>query len=161
MRRLNLLLHVASSAGWWGAVAAFLALALAGLSGDAAAACRGMAVTGWGAIVPLAAISAATGLVQSLTGAWGLLRHWWVAFKIVITLPCSALLLLHLGALDGCRGGVAQQMTVDAALALAVLMVPLILSVYKPRGMTPWAYGPGRGSVHADSRKDRHSRAAK
>ncbi len=139
MKRLNLLLHIVSSAGWWGAVAAFLALAVSGMATDAHAACRGMMVTGWGAIVPLAALSGLTGLVQSLGGPWGLLRHWWVVFKVVITLPCSALLLLHLGGLGACGPGIAKQMTIDAGLALAVLMVPLGLSVYKPRGVTPWA----------------------
>jgi hypothetical protein len=138
MKRLNLLLHVTSSAGWWGAVAAFLALAVAGMTGDSHAACRAMAVTGWGAIVPLAVLSSATGLVQSLAGAWGLLRHWWVLFKIVVVLPCSLLLLLHLKALDACTAPTAGQMTLDAALALIVLLVPLALSVYKPRGLTPW-----------------------
>ncbi len=139
MRRLNLLLHVVTSAGWWGAVLAFLALAVAGLSGDAIAACHAMALTGWGAIVPLAGLSSLTGLIQSLSGAWGLVRHWWVVFKIVITLPCSALLVLHLWMLGGCRAGTVPQMTFDAGLALIVLMVPLALSVYKPRGVTPWA----------------------
>ncbi len=138
MKRLNLLLHVTSSAGWWGAVAAFLALAIAGMTGDGHAACRAMAVTGWGAIVPLAVLSSATGLVQSLLGAWGLLRYWWVLFKIVVILPCSLLLVLHLKALDACSARTADRMTVDATLALIVLMVPLALSVYKPRGTTPW-----------------------
>ena len=139
MKRLTLLLHVVSSAGWWGAVAAFLVLAIAGVGGDAGAACHALALTGWGAIVPLAVLSSATGLVQSLGSAWGLARHWWVVFKIVITLACTALLLLHLWMLGDCRSGTAAQMTFDAALALVVLMVPLALSVYKPRGVTPWA----------------------
>ncbi len=147
MKRLNLLLHVTSSAGWWGAVAAFLALAMAG---DA----RGMVLTGWGALVPLAALSSLTGLIQSLGGAWGLVRHWWVVFKIVLTLPCTALLLLHLMVLDRAGARAAGQMTVDAVLALVVLMVPLALSVYKPRGVTPWA-------SHAASRKADAPRAPK
>ncbi len=144
MRRLNLLLHVTSSAGWWGAVLAFLLLAMAGIDGNAATTCHALVLTGWGAIVPLAALSSLTGLIQSLGGAWGLLRHWWVVFKIVITLPCSALLVLHLWMLDGCRAGIAAQMRFDAALALIVLMVPLALSVYKPKGVTPWATRPQR-----------------
>ena len=138
MKRLNRLVHIVASAGWWGAVAAFLVLAIAGMTTDIPAACQGMILTGWGAIVPLAALSSLTGLVLSLSGPWGLLRHWWVVFKIVITLPCSALLLLHLEGLGACRAGAAGQMTLDAGLALIVLMVPLVLSVYKPRGITPW-----------------------
>jgi len=138
MRRLNLLLHVTSSAGWWGAVAAFLVLAITGMAGAPDAACRAMAVTGWAAIVPLAALSSLTGLVLSLGGPWGLARHWWVLFKVVVTVPCSLLLVLHLRVLEDCRPGAAAQMTLDAVLALVVLMVPLALSVYKPRGLTPW-----------------------
>ena len=139
MKRLNLLLHVVSSAGWWGAVAAFLVLAMAGTGGDAQDACRSLALTGWGAIVPLAILSSLTGLVQSLSGAWGLVRHWWVVFKIAITLPCSVLLILHLWMLGDCRAGTVAQMRFDAALSLIVLIVPLALSIYKPRGLTPWS----------------------
>lgn len=139
MKRLPLLIHVVASAGWWGAVAAFLALAVAGLGGAAGPACRAMDVTGWAAIVPLAALSVASGLWLSLGGPWGLLRHWWMVFKIVVTLPCSALLLLHLRALDDCGRGTPAQMATDAGLALIVLMAPLALSIYKPRGVTPWS----------------------
>ncbi len=42
MRRLKLLLHVTSSAGWWGAVLAFLVLAVAGMEGSVATACRAL-----------------------------------------------------------------------------------------------------------------------
>jgi len=153
MRRLNLLLHVTASAGWWGAVLAFLVLAVAGTAAPHEAACRALVLTGWGAIVPLAALSSLTGLYMSLAGAWGLFKHWWVLFKVVITLPCSALLLLHLGGLGTCTHGTATQMTVDAGLALVVLMAPMVLSIYKPRGTTPW--------FHASSRKDGAVRAAK
>lgn len=139
MRRLKLLLHVISSAGWWGAVLAFLILAIAGVAGRPAAACQALVLTGWGTIVPLAALSSLTGLWLSLDSAWGLLRHYWVLFKAVITLPCSALLLLHLWKLTPCEPGTPGQMAFDAALALAVLIMPMALSVYKPRGMTPWA----------------------
>ena len=157
MKRLNLLIHVVSSAGWWGTVLAFLMLAVAGLGAAPHQACRGMVLIGWGAIMPLAVLSCLTGLAQSLGGAWGLLRHWWVVCKIVITLPCSALLVLHLAALGGCATGTVRQMAIDAALALFVLMVPLALSVYKPQGMTPWA---ARAS-HVRSRKGAASNAPK
>ena len=157
MKRLNLLLHVVSSAGWWGAVAAFLALAIGGVSRDRPGACHAMILTGWGAIVPLAALSTLTGVTLSVGGPWGLARHWWVVFKILVTLPCLALLGLHLMALGGCPSGTAPQMTIDAGLALVVLLVPLALSVYKPRGTTPW----GAGASHARSRKDAASNAPK
>lgn len=137
MKRLLLLVHAVASAGWWGAVVAFLALAVAGMEGDHAGACRAMALTGWAAVVPLAALSSLSGLWLSLRTPWGLLRHWWIVFKLVVALPCSILLLLHLQALGDCNRGTPAQMTVDAALALVVLMIPLALSIYKPRGATP------------------------
>ncbi len=139
MKRIALLAHVVASAGWWGAVAAFLVLAIAGMDGDVHATCHALALTGWGAIVPLATLSSLTGLWLSLGGPWGLLRHWWVVFKVVVTLPCSGLLVLHLMGLGDCDRGAPFQMTIDAGLALVVMMVPLALSVYKPRGTTPWS----------------------
>lgn len=137
MKRLPLLVHVVASAGWWGAVAAFLALAVAGMQGDPAGACRAMALTGWAAIVPVAGLSSLSGLWLSLGTPWRLLRHWWIVFKLIVTLPCSALLLLHLQALGDCDRGTPAQMAVDAGLALVALMIPLALSIYKPRGATP------------------------
>ena len=141
MKKLNLLIHVVSSVGWWGAVAAFLALAIAGVTGDAVTAATGLFITGWWVIVPLAVLATLTGFVQSLSGPWGLVRHWWVVFKIALTLPCTALLILHLQAVPYAAHEAAtrQQMVIDAALALIVLMVPIGLSLYKPRGSTPWA----------------------
>jgi hypothetical protein len=88
MRRLNILIHVVSSAGWLGAVAAFLALAIGGLGGNRHDACNAMVLTGWGAILPLAALSTLTGVALSVGRSWGVMRHWWVVFKIVVTLPC-------------------------------------------------------------------------
>lgn len=145
MKKLNLLIHVTSSVGWWGAVAVFLALAVVGVDGDAATAAKGMWVAGWWVIVPLAVLSTLTGFIQSLSGPWGLLRHWWVVFKIVVTLPCTGLLILHMQAVPDAAhdAGARQQMVLDAALALVVLMVPIVLSLYKPRGTTP-AAKPGR-----------------
>ena len=70
LRKLALTAHVTSSVGWLGAVAAFLALAIAGLTSRdpqmVRAAYLAMELTGWFVIVPLSLASPLTGLVQSL-----------------------------------------------------------------------------------------------
>jgi hypothetical protein len=69
-RRLILTTHIFASVGWLGAVAAFLALAVAGLAGGDAQLVRGcylvMGVMAWWVILPLCLASLVTGVVQSL-----------------------------------------------------------------------------------------------
>jgi len=147
--------HVTSSLGWFGSVAAFLALAVAGLTSRddqmVRAAYLAMHVTAWFVIVPLSLASPLTGLVQSLGTTWGLFRHYWVVAKFVITIPSTLILLLHMNPIGhmaravaeatlakGELGGIRLQLVANAAAALVVLLVATILSIYKPRGMTPY-----------------------
>lgn len=87
LRKFALTAHVTSSVGWLGAVAGFLALAVAGLTSHDAqkvrAAYLAMELTGWFVIVPLSIASPLTGLVQSLGSTWGLFRHYWVLIKFL------------------------------------------------------------------------------
>jgi hypothetical protein len=152
LRKVSLTAHVASSVGWMGAVAAFLALALAGLWYQDAetprAAYISMRLVTWWVIVPLSVASLVTGLVQSLGTPWGLLRHYWVVTKLVIAVVASVLLLLHTqpieavarAAEDGGFAGEAirrlrLQLVVDAIAALVALAVTTALSVFKPVGV--------------------------
>ena len=104
-------------------------------------------------IVPLAFASLLTGLVQSLGTTWGLLRHYWVLAKLLITILATILLLLHtqpIGRLAGVArettlstanvGRLQIQLVADAGAALLVLLVATTLSVYKPRGVTPYGW---------------------
>lgn len=153
LRKVALTAHVASSVGWLGSVAAFLALAIAGLTAEDAQRVRGaylaMEVTGWYVIVPLAFASLLTGLVQSLGTPWGLLRHYWVLAKLALTVVASFLLLLHMQVVDKVAdaavrtnlsgsdlSGMRVQLVFDAAAAVAVLLTTTALSIYKPRGIT-------------------------
>jgi len=74
LRKLVLTAHVASSVGWLGAVAASLALAVAGLVSREAqvvrAAYLAMDSVGEGVLVPLALVSLAMGVTQSLGTEW-------------------------------------------------------------------------------------------
>lgn len=151
VRKFALTLHVTSSVGWLGAVAGFLALAVAGATSQDApmmhAAYLAMGLTYWYVIVPFGVASLLTGLVSSLGTVWGLLRHYWVLVKLLLTIPLTILLLVHtqpvsymssvglekaLSAAD--LGGLRIQLATYAAAALLALLVATTLSVYKPRG---------------------------
>jgi hypothetical protein len=158
-RKFALTAHVTSSVGWFGAVAGFLALAIAGAASQDArivpAAYLAMDLTYWYVIVPLGIASLLTGLVSSLGTYWGLFRHYWVLVKLLLTIPLTILLLVHTQpvsymAREGVQrtlsgddlGGLRIQLAAYAGAALLVLLVATALSVYRPRGMT--GYGARR-----------------
>ena len=164
LRQFALTAHVTSSVGWLGAVACYLALAIAGFTSHdpqrVQAAYLAMDLTCWFVILPLSLASPATGVVQSLGTAWGLLRHYWVLVKFAVTIPCTLILLVHMvptsklaaaaaqGALDGgAMSGLRMQLIGDSAAAVFVLLVMTGLSMYKPRGLT--AYGAARANTQA------------
>jgi hypothetical protein len=159
LRKFALTAHVPSSVGWLGAVVAFLALSVVGLTSQDAQTVRGaylvMEPTAWFVLVPLAFASLLTGLVMSLGPTWGLFRHYWVLFKLVITVFATIILLIYMGTFRY-MAGVAADPTADldvvrnasptlhAALALLVLLVATVLAVFKPGGMTRY----GRRKQH-------------
>ncbi len=155
VRKFALTAHVTFSVGWLGAVAAFLALAVAGLTSwdpqVVRAAYLAMDLTAWFVIVPLSLASLVTGLVQSLGTRWGLFRHYWVLIKLVMTILATIVLLVHTQPIgymarvaatttiaSADHRGVRIQLVVTAGAALLVLLVATTLGVYKPRGMTPY-----------------------
>ncbi len=102
LRKFLLTAHITFSVGWLGAVAAFLILAIAGLSSQndktMRAAYVAMDLIGWFVIVPCSLITLVIGIVQSLGTKWGLLRHYWVLIKFLLTVGATVLLLLHMNA---------------------------------------------------------------
>src|SRR5215217_9558763 len=153
IRKFALAAHVASSVGWLGAVAAFLALAVVGLTSQDAETVRGVYLVMEPAarlvLVPLAFASLLTGLVQSLGTAWGLFRHYWVVFKLLITGFATLVLLLYMETFRVMAGVAADPSAVlgavrnpspalHAGAALLLLLVATVLAVYKPRGVTPY-----------------------
>jgi hypothetical protein len=157
LRKFAVTAHITSSVGWLGAVAAFLALAVAGLTSQDVQMVRAAylateSIT-WFVIVPLAFGSLLTGLVMSLGTQWGLFRHYWVLVKLILTILATMLLLVHtqpIGLLadvakettlaGGSVGRLQKQLVGDAGAALVVLLVNVTLSVYKPRGVTPYGW---------------------
>jgi hypothetical protein len=157
IRKITLTAHVAFSVGSIGAVASFLVLALAALNGRAPETIRAayvaMDLTARVAIVPLIVASLVTGLVQSLATNWGLFRHYWVLVKLVVTSVVLAILLMQME-LIGTMAAISTEamlanremqqagisLAVHALGGLLVLLVPVTLSVFKPRGLTRYGW---------------------
>jgi hypothetical protein len=159
LRKFVLTAHVTFSVGWLGAVAAFLALAIAGVSSrndqTTRAAYLAMDLIGWFVIVPCSFVALLTGLVQSLGTKWGLFRHYWILAKFLLTVFSILILFVFTRTLDA-LGNLAtntslsvdelhklsQSPVLHSGGGLLVLLVATTLSVYKPWGLT--AYGRGK-----------------
>lgn len=156
LRRLVLCIHIATSVGLIGAVASFLALSLAGLLSDNEVTVRAVYIAmdqiAWLIILPLAITALLVGIVQSLGTPWGLIRHYWVIAKLLLTILIVGVLLLQMGAISSVADGAVANLvglsddqrarvslTFHAGAGLLVLFLPVWLSVYKPRGTTRFA----------------------
>ena len=161
LHKFVLTAHVSSSVGWLGSVAGFLVLAVAGLTSQDSQLVRGaylaMELVASFVIVPLSLASLLTGLVQALGTKWGLFRHYWIVFKLVINIASSLLLLVHMQPIThladiAARTTLARgdyflmrvQLVADATYAVVALLVATTLSVYKPRGMTRYGWSKQR-----------------
>lgn len=154
LRKFALTMHLTFSVGWIGAVVAYLGLAIAAVSSQDEQMVRAtrvaMELTGWYVIVPLALASLLTGLVMSLGTKWGLFRHYWVLFSLLLTILAIVVLLRHMQSVSFFPG-VAAEMNrthggglggdlLHPGLGLMVLLVIQGLNVYKPRGLTPYGW---------------------
>jgi hypothetical protein len=155
VRKLALTLHVTASVGWIGAVAAFLALAIVGVTSPDDRTVRGaylvMEPAARLVLLPLAYASLVTGLVQSLGTTWGLFRHYWVLFKLLINVVATVILTSYMATFRQ-MAGVAADPNADlravrnsspvlhSILALFALLVATVLAIYKPRGVTPYGW---------------------
>jgi uncharacterized membrane protein len=153
LRKFALTTHVTSSIGWIGAVIVFLALAVLGLTSQEPQMVRGvylvMEHAAWLTLVPLAFASLVTGLVMSLGTSWGLFRHYWVVFKLLITVFATVVLMIYMETFRHMAAVAADPATqieavrnpsplVHAALAVLILLVATVLAVYKPHAVTPY-----------------------
>lgn len=116
-------------------------------------------------LLPLAFASLITGIVQSLGTAWGLFRHYWVVFKLLINLFAAVILLIYMGTFRAMARVAADPSSdldlvrsaspaLHATLALLILLVATVLAVYKPRGMTRYGWRKQREQV---ARSQSHS----
>ena len=101
----------------------------------------------WYSLIPLAIASLLTGVVQAVATPWGLFRHYWVLFKLIITVVATIVLFSYMptfaGMADGAGGPATNRphlepygtsVLLHGGLALAGLLLATVLSVYKPRG---------------------------
>ena len=132
-------------------MAAFLALGVIGLVATdeniVRAAYLVMEPAAWVVLVPLALGSLVTGLLQSLGTSWGVFRHYWVVFKLLINLAATLLLLVYMETFS-VMAAVAGDPRADleavrnfspvlhAVAALVLLVTATTLAILKPRGLT-------------------------
>lgn len=165
-RKLALTVHVTASVGWFGSVVAFLALSIAALLSEDADTVRSayvaMNLIGFSVLIPFSLAALATGLINALGSQWGVLQHYWIIAKLLLTIMATTLLLLHQysavteavrrvraavpGTLPSVRG-VGTQLVVDASLAALALFMITAIALYKPRGLT----GYGRRKLELGS----------
>ncbi|MFC0274842.1 DUF2269 domain-containing protein [Metabacillus herbersteinensis] len=156
LRNFALTAHIISSVGWLGAVAAYIALDVAVVTSQNAQTMRAAYIAmdliiSW-AIVPLAFASLITGLVVSLGTPWGLFRHYWVISKLLLTVFATIILLNETQMVSYMADIAADPTTssddlralgstlVHSIGGLVVLILIMIFSVYKPRGMTRYGW---------------------
>lgn len=161
-RKAALVAHVTASVGWIGAIVASLGLAIAALvSGDSQvvrSAYIALNVLGRYVLLPFALAALLGGIAQSFITQWGLFRHYWVIFKLGITIFATAVLLLYLRTLEflaglaadpGQAGGIeglrTPSVVLHASAALVLLLIATVLAVYKPAGMTAYGLRKERG----------------
>jgi len=168
VRKIVLTAHIVTSVGWLGAVVGFLGLNVVGLAGKdlptARAAYLAMEAMTLNVLVPLSLASVLIGLVNSMGTPWGLFRHYWVVVKLLITVFATIILLTYTETMSAIAG-LAAETTMSAAElrklgtgpllhasgGLVVLLVATTLSVFKPRGLTPYGW----------RRQQEHRRASK
>jgi hypothetical protein len=152
VRRFMLTIHVSASVGWLGAIAAYIALNVPALTSNQPQTVRAaylmMEPVAVYAIVPLAVTSLITGIVQALGTPWGLLRHYWVLISLVLTAFATLVLIGHVSEIRA-MAAVASDPTADIRTrgdlfhsvgGLIVLLIPLWLNMYKPRGLTRYGW---------------------
>jgi hypothetical protein len=152
LRKVVLTTHVVTSVGWLGGVAAYLALDVVAVTSGTVqlvrAAYLAMEMIASFVIVPLALASVLIGIVNAVGTPWGLLRHYWVLAKLLLTLLATTVLLLEMqtiSRLADAASSVADPRQLPGTLphsvgGLLVLLIVTILSVFKPRGVTPYGW---------------------
>lgn len=150
LRQLTLTAHVTSSVGWIGAAIAYLIIAIATLTNQDDQIVRGAYLAlepiGWYALVPMAFLSLVTGVLISLGTPWGLIGHYWVLFKLLLTIFATLVLLNHMPSVSLLAGTAAESNTIyrnalkgeifHAGGGVLVLLATTILGVFKPQGLT-------------------------
>jgi hypothetical protein len=142
-RKAVLTAHVVTAVGWLGVDLVQLTLGIAGLTGsDPAVVYPALGFIGTTLFVPLSFLVWLVGVGNAVFTPWGLLRHWWVLLKLVVTTVMLVLVvfLLRPNLVDALTLGAAlpHQQRLDLAVAASVstslMIFATVLSTYKPWG---------------------------
>jgi hypothetical protein len=153
LRKLVLTVHVIVSVGWIGIEAGLLALGLTGLYTRDPEVLRAAYVATGIFLVSVSMGTLVTGVLLSVGTHWGLIRHYWVVVKFVLTvaLVASGILVLNRGLQEAAIrvsevplstltsadvGALRFQIIASVSVALLLLIAATTLSVYKPWGRT-------------------------
>jgi hypothetical protein len=169
-RKTLLVLHLVSGIGWMGLDIALLVLAVTALRTTEAevaySSYRAIAIAFPGPVMLLSFGMVLTGILLGWGTHWGLLRSWWVLIKLVLALIMLALvnfslaptltsipgmLSKGLGAdeLRASLGALPTTLLFPPVVSFLMLATAVILSVFKPWGLTPWTPDPVRARREA------------
>ncbi|WP_216209322.1 hypothetical protein [Amycolatopsis aidingensis] len=150
-RRWLLFAHVVSSVGWIGVEVSILGLGVVGLTSSDPATIRSSQVAigllGGTFYLPASLLALVTGVLLGLGTKWGLVRHYWVLAKLVLTVALflggnlAVMPELVAGARAAARGelGSGQVIAVTAMSAgLTLLLIATLLSIFTPWGKSRW-----------------------
>ena len=150
-RQTLLVLHYVTSVGWLGIGFCQLTLNLVALTtGDATlrhAAHEFAHVLDRSLLTLFAVSSAVTGILLAVRGRWGLVRYWWIAVKLVLTVALIVATPIWVGgwiqrAITATAGGaeaagyvtVRAELLVSSATIVSTLLAVTVVSVVKPWG---------------------------
>jgi hypothetical protein len=171
-RKMLLLLHVICAVGWLGMHIGNVTMVITGLvtddPGTQQTAFRAVDLLGGMLLIPISLLAFTTGVLLALGTRWGLVRHWWVLTKFVLTL--IPVLLIPLSLLPGYRdlvdlvnaappdrvvavGNLGPSLIIASIVSTTMYLTSVTLSVFKPWGRTRWGKrrlaGPARVSTSA------------
>jgi uncharacterized membrane protein len=168
VRKVVLTLHVIFAVGWLGTDFAMLALGIIGFTGSNIETMRESYVSmerlGDFVVVPAGLCAVLTGLLLGLGTRWGLLRHYWVAVKLILGLGALTLAAFALRAQlheaaslvkkPGAStdiGFVSITLIVAPSVALVLYSSNVVLSIFKPWGKTSYGKRKTAGGVRRNS----------
>ena len=111
-----------------------------------------------------------SGIVMSIGSGLGLLKHWWVLVKLVISLALCVLVyvlllpelrtlpqMVEMGAsaaeVRDQLGPATTGLLFPPVVSFTMMAVASLLSILKPWGKTPWTASPRRRAVRAATNK--------
>ncbi len=152
VRKLLVLVHIASAGVWLGldlVLGILVGTALLGDPTGAGAAAATMAAVATWPLVVVGVLTLATGVLLGLGTKYGLVRYWWVLVKLVVNLVLVALVVLVLwpgvtavgeagraALADGAAPTMPATLVFPPIVSSTALIVAMTLSVFKPWGRT-------------------------